>query len=124
VRSAVEWAQVRAMAVDGVTQRDIARLPGIDRRTVKRLAGGERAAVLGARAGDHAGWIAAALTSSLDEPVEYVQASDPIGYWKAPFLTSSGATATTLPFLIWTSTGGGTVLSWKWSPRDSNLIGP
>jgi transposase len=38
VRSAVEWAQVRAMAADGVTQREIARRLGINRRTVKRLA--------------------------------------------------------------------------------------
>jgi transposase len=38
VRSAVEWAQVRAMAADGVTQREIARRLGVNRRTVKRLA--------------------------------------------------------------------------------------
>jgi transposase len=38
VRSEVEWAQVRAMAADGVTQREIARRLGINRRTVKRLA--------------------------------------------------------------------------------------
>ena len=38
VRSAVEWAQVRAMAADGMTQREIARRLGINRRTVKRLA--------------------------------------------------------------------------------------
>ncbi len=38
VRSAVEWAQVRAMAADGVAQREIARRLGINRRTVKRLA--------------------------------------------------------------------------------------
>jgi transposase len=37
VCSAVEWAQVRAMAADGVTQREIARRLGINRRTVKRL---------------------------------------------------------------------------------------
>jgi transposase len=37
VRSAVEWAQVRAMAADGVSQRDIAARLGINRRTVKRL---------------------------------------------------------------------------------------
>jgi hypothetical protein len=53
-----------------------------------------------------------------------IYASDPIGYWKAPFLTLSGATATTLPLLIWMRTGGGRVLSWKWSPLDWNLIGP
>jgi transposase len=34
----VEWAQVRAMAADGVAQREIARRLGINRRTVKRLA--------------------------------------------------------------------------------------
>ena len=38
MRSAVEWAQVRAMAADGVTQREIARRLGINRRTVRRLA--------------------------------------------------------------------------------------
>ena len=38
MRSGVEWAQVRAMAADGVTQREIARRLGINRRTVKRLA--------------------------------------------------------------------------------------
>jgi transposase len=38
VRSAVEWAQVRAMAADGVGQREIARRLGINRRTVGRLA--------------------------------------------------------------------------------------
>ena len=39
MRSAVEWAQVRAMAADGVSQREIARRLGINRRTVKRLIG-------------------------------------------------------------------------------------
>ena len=39
VRSAVEWAQLRAMAADGVSQREIARRLGINRRTVKRLIG-------------------------------------------------------------------------------------
>ena len=38
VRSAVEWAQVRAMAADGVSQREIAARLGINRRTVRRLA--------------------------------------------------------------------------------------
>ena len=38
MRSAVEWAEVRAMAADGVTQREIARRLGINRRTVRRLA--------------------------------------------------------------------------------------
>ena len=37
VFSAVEWARVRAMAADGVKQREIARRLGINRRTVKRL---------------------------------------------------------------------------------------
>ena len=37
MRSALEWAQVRAMAADGVSQRGIARRLGINRRTVKRL---------------------------------------------------------------------------------------
>ena len=37
VRSAVEWAQVRAMAADGVSQREIAVRLGINRRTVRRL---------------------------------------------------------------------------------------
>jgi transposase len=38
VRSAVEWAQVRALAADGVSQRQIAARLGINRRTVARLA--------------------------------------------------------------------------------------
>jgi transposase len=37
VRSTLEWAQVRAMAADGVSQREIARRLGINRRTVKRM---------------------------------------------------------------------------------------
>jgi transposase len=37
VRSTLEWAQVRAMAADDVSQREIARRLGINRRTVKRL---------------------------------------------------------------------------------------
>ncbi len=37
VGSAVEWARVRAMAADGVSQREIAGRLGINRRTVKRL---------------------------------------------------------------------------------------
>jgi transposase len=37
VRSALEWAQVRALAADGVSQREIAARLGINRRTVKRL---------------------------------------------------------------------------------------
>ncbi len=34
----MEWAQVRAMAADGVSQREIAARLGINRRTVGRLA--------------------------------------------------------------------------------------
>jgi transposase len=37
VRSAVEWAEVRAMAADGISQREIAARLGINRRTVRRL---------------------------------------------------------------------------------------
>ena len=37
VRSAVEWAEVRALAADGVSQRQIAARLGIHRKTVKRL---------------------------------------------------------------------------------------
>jgi DNA-binding CsgD family transcriptional regulator len=38
VRSALEWAQVRALVADGVSQREIAARLGINRRTVARLA--------------------------------------------------------------------------------------
>lgn len=38
VRSVSEWAQVRALAADGVSQREIAVRLGMNRRTVKRLA--------------------------------------------------------------------------------------
>jgi transposase len=38
VRSALEWARVRALVADGVSQHEIARRLGINRRTVKRLA--------------------------------------------------------------------------------------
>jgi hypothetical protein len=38
VRSAMEWARVRALEADGVSRREIARLLGINPRTVKRLA--------------------------------------------------------------------------------------
>jgi transposase len=38
VWSALEWAQVRALAADGVSQREIAQRLGINRRTVARLA--------------------------------------------------------------------------------------
>jgi transposase len=37
VRSALEWARVRALAADGVSQREIAQRLGINRRTVARL---------------------------------------------------------------------------------------
>jgi transposase len=37
VRSALDWAQVRAMAADGVSQREIAGRLGINRRTVRRM---------------------------------------------------------------------------------------
>jgi transposase len=39
VRSALEWAQVRTLAAEGLSQREIARRLGINRRTVVRLAG-------------------------------------------------------------------------------------
>jgi transposase len=38
VRSALEWAQVRALVSDGVSEREIARRLGMNRRTVARLA--------------------------------------------------------------------------------------
>ena len=34
---ALEWARVRALAADGLSQREIARRLGINRRTVARL---------------------------------------------------------------------------------------
>jgi transposase len=37
VRSAVEWARVRALAADGISQREIAARLGINPRTVRRL---------------------------------------------------------------------------------------
>ena len=37
MRSAVEWARVRALAADGFSQREIADRLGINRRTVARL---------------------------------------------------------------------------------------
>jgi transposase len=37
VRSALEWAQVRALAADGLSQREIAARLGLNRRTVARL---------------------------------------------------------------------------------------
>jgi DNA-binding CsgD family transcriptional regulator len=36
----VEWAQVRALVAEGVSEREIARRLGISRRTVGRLASG------------------------------------------------------------------------------------
>jgi predicted transcriptional regulator len=42
VRSALEWAQVRALAADGVSEREIAKRLGINRRTVKRLVEADR----------------------------------------------------------------------------------
>ncbi len=41
MRSVMEWAQVRTMAADGVSQREIAARLGINRRTVGRLARAE-----------------------------------------------------------------------------------
>jgi transposase len=37
VRSALEWAEVRTMAANGLSQHEIARRLGINRRTVKRM---------------------------------------------------------------------------------------
>jgi transposase len=37
VRSALEWAEVRTLAANGVSQREIARRLGINRRTVRRM---------------------------------------------------------------------------------------
>jgi transposase len=41
VRSGLEWAQVRALGADGISEREIARRLGINRRTVARLARSE-----------------------------------------------------------------------------------
>ncbi len=41
MRSALEWAQVRALVADGLSEREIARRLGINRRTVARLARSE-----------------------------------------------------------------------------------
>lgn len=41
MRSALEWAQVRALMADGLSQREIAGRLGINRRTVARLAASE-----------------------------------------------------------------------------------
>jgi hypothetical protein len=43
VRSATEWAQVKALAADGVWQREVAARLGINRRTVKRPSEAEEA---------------------------------------------------------------------------------
>ena len=40
--SALEWAEIRALARDGVSQREIARRLGINRRTVARAIGSEQ----------------------------------------------------------------------------------
>jgi transposase len=40
VRGAMDWAQVRALAADGVSQREIARRLGIGRNTVRRMVEG------------------------------------------------------------------------------------
>jgi transposase len=37
VRSVLEWAQVRALVADGLSQREIARQLGVSRNTVRRL---------------------------------------------------------------------------------------
>ncbi len=42
MRSALEWAQVRTLAAEGLSQREIARRLGINRRTVIRLARSEQ----------------------------------------------------------------------------------
>ena len=39
--SALEWAEIRALAKDGVSQREIARRLGINRRTVARALGSD-----------------------------------------------------------------------------------
>jgi transposase len=61
VRSALEWAQVRTLAAEGLSQREIARRLGINRRTVIRLA----------RSGEPPRYRRAAVGSQLDplEPV-------------------------------------------------------
>ncbi len=41
MRSALEWAQVRVLVADGVSEREIARRLGMNRRTVARLARSE-----------------------------------------------------------------------------------
>ncbi len=41
MRSTLEWAQVRALGADGLSQREIAARLGINRRTVARLLASE-----------------------------------------------------------------------------------
>ena len=41
MRSALEWARVRALAADGLSQREIARRLGINRRTIVRMLASE-----------------------------------------------------------------------------------
>ena len=62
VRSAMEWAQVRALAADGVSQREIAARLGINRRTV---------AAVGRRRRSRRG-IRASATGSMLDPLEPV----------------------------------------------------
>ena len=50
MRSALEWAQVRALVADGISEREIARRLGMNRRTVARLARSDGAAALSAGA--------------------------------------------------------------------------
>jgi DNA-binding transcriptional regulator LsrR (DeoR family) len=51
VLGALEWARVRALAADGLSQREIAGRLGINRRTVARMLAKRGAAALSARAG-------------------------------------------------------------------------
>jgi transposase len=41
VRSALEWAEARAMAADGLSKSEIARRLGINRRTAAKLVGAD-----------------------------------------------------------------------------------
>ena len=41
MRSALEWARVRGLAADGLSQREIASRLGINRRTVVRMLGSD-----------------------------------------------------------------------------------
>jgi len=52
VRSALEWAEAKAMAADGVTKSEIARRLGINRRTAAKLVeASEPLAIRGRRRG-------------------------------------------------------------------------